>query len=137
MVIKRLFLRPFVPLLMATTVLTALLSLLFSTRPFMEDPGFSIPEPPAFGNVQPPTEAAVLARSDSETIYAQNDGYRSVLSAVPQHYQDGSSKWQPVNYHHQRWWLELLHLEGATTRLLNRTTYLVWLRVAFPASLAI
>jgi hypothetical protein len=39
--------------------------------------------------------------------------------------QKSSPKAALVNDHHQRWWLELMHLEGAIL-LINQTIYLVW-----------
>ncbi len=42
---------------------------------------------------------------------------------------DWSGQLQRVKYHHQRWWLVVLHLEGATSLLSNRTTFLVWLPI--------
>ncbi|HHG85052.1 MAG TPA: DUF4160 domain-containing protein [Bacteroidetes bacterium] len=69
-------------------------------------------------------------------IHVKYQGQEAVLSLPDGELLEGKLKRNKVNYHHQRWWLVVLHLEGATTLLFNRTTYLGWLRVAFPASLA-
>jgi hypothetical protein len=101
MVEKRL-LRSVIPLLAAAVALTAVLSALVIrppdqplTSPPAAENSLSAAQPIGFGKPLPAGD--LLAQTDQEALYAIPGGYRSVLSAVPTHYQDGTGRWQPIN----------------------------------------
>jgi hypothetical protein len=103
-VIKKRLFRTVIPLLAAAVALTAVLSALFGNqanhqpltgRPAAVESPAPAAAPIALGKPLP--AADLLAQTGQEALYATEDGFRSILSAVPTHYQDPAGRWQPIN----------------------------------------